>query len=124
MGTRRVLAAVVECYRSAGRKEKGRIIDELTAVIGWHRKQAVRALSGRAVVRQVSAARRRGTCESVSDALTALRPVAQPLRQEHTNEEPRVGFSNFSVVRRIQAGHVADLSLDKVMLWDVLRRKL
>jgi hypothetical protein len=32
-------------YRAAGRVEKGRILDELTATTGWHRKHAVRALS-------------------------------------------------------------------------------
>ena len=32
-------------YRTAGRVEKGRILDELTATTGWHRKHAVRALS-------------------------------------------------------------------------------
>jgi hypothetical protein len=42
---REVLAAVAERYRSAGRTEKGRILDELTATTGWHRKHAVRALS-------------------------------------------------------------------------------
>lgn len=46
MGARReVLAAVAERYRSAARPEKGRILDELTATTGWHRKHAVRALS-------------------------------------------------------------------------------
>ena len=46
MGARReVVRAVAERYRAAGRREKGRILDELTAVTGWHRKHAVRALS-------------------------------------------------------------------------------
>jgi hypothetical protein len=46
MGARReVLAAVANRYRAAGRREKGRILDELTATTGWHRKHAVRALS-------------------------------------------------------------------------------
>jgi hypothetical protein len=45
MGARReVLSAVAERYRLACRVEKGRILDELTAVTGWHRKHAVRAL--------------------------------------------------------------------------------
>jgi hypothetical protein len=45
MGARRELvAAVAERYRTAGRVEKGRILNELTAVTGWHRKHAVRAL--------------------------------------------------------------------------------
>ncbi|MFD2031399.1 hypothetical protein ACFSKM_15935 [Ancylobacter dichloromethanicus] len=46
MGTRReITAAVVDRYRSAGRMDKGRILDELCAVTGWHRKHAVRALA-------------------------------------------------------------------------------
>jgi hypothetical protein len=48
MGARReVLAVVAERYRSAGRREKGRMLDELTATTGWHRKHALRALSAR-----------------------------------------------------------------------------
>ena len=38
------LEAVAERYRGAGRREKGRILDELCATTGWHRKHAVRAL--------------------------------------------------------------------------------
>jgi hypothetical protein len=42
---RELVAAVAERYRTAERVEKGRILDELTAVTGWHRKHAVRALT-------------------------------------------------------------------------------
>jgi hypothetical protein len=46
MGARReVVLAVAERYRTAGRHEKGRILVELTATTGWHRKHAIRALS-------------------------------------------------------------------------------
>src|SRR5215467_478350 len=46
MGAQReVVWAVAERYGAAGRREKGRILDELTATTGWHRKHAVRALS-------------------------------------------------------------------------------
>src|SRR5215467_13943432 len=52
MGARReVVWAVAERYRAAGRREKGRILDELTATTGWHRKHAVRALSAVAASR-------------------------------------------------------------------------
>jgi hypothetical protein len=39
------LSAVAERYRSAGRREKGRILDELCATTGWHRKHAVAMLA-------------------------------------------------------------------------------
>ena len=73
MGARRELvAAVAERYRAAERGEKGRILDELTAVTGWHRKHAVRALNadgGRPKLR-----RRPGRIydEAIRDALIAL----------------------------------------------------
>ncbi len=48
MGARReIKAAVSERYRVAGRAEKGRMLDELCKVTGWHRKHAVRALADR-----------------------------------------------------------------------------
>jgi len=85
MGARReVLAAVARRYRAAGRVEKGRILDELTATTGWHRKHAVRALSvaGRdrprppldegATSPTEPATSRRRKYASVRDALIAL----------------------------------------------------
>ncbi|MHC2585676.1 hypothetical protein ACVI1J_010243 [Bradyrhizobium diazoefficiens] len=51
MGARReVVSVVTERYRSAKRAENGRILDELCATTGWHRKHAVRALRRREAV--------------------------------------------------------------------------
>lgn len=48
MGARReVVSAVTERYRLAKQTEKGRILDELCATTGWHRKHSVRALRRR-----------------------------------------------------------------------------
>lgn len=78
MGARReVLAAVAERYRSAGRSGKGRILDELCATTGWHRKHAVRALSAGAAGQVARAAegegkpkrRRRRRYEGVGEAV-------------------------------------------------------
>jgi len=76
MGARReVLAVVAKRYRAVGRREKGRIIDELCATTGWHRKHALRALSrsGSNALTEERAARRRGRkYEAIKDALIAL----------------------------------------------------
>lgn len=42
---REITSALAERYRAGGRLKKGRILDELCAVTGWHRKHAIRALS-------------------------------------------------------------------------------
>src|SRR5262244_2453751 len=77
MGARReVVSAVAERYRSARRAGKGRILDELCATTGWHRKHAVRALRQRETVRildpEAPRARRRRYGATIKDALTAL----------------------------------------------------
>jgi len=75
MGARReVVSAVAERYSSAKHGEKGRILDELCAMTGWHRKHAVRALRQTETVTAARAARerRRTYGASIKDALTAL----------------------------------------------------
>jgi hypothetical protein len=74
MGARReITVAVAERYRLAGRSEKGRILDELCQVAGWHRKHAVRALCGRQPVEPDAPRQRRPTYGAiVKDALVAL----------------------------------------------------
>jgi hypothetical protein len=77
MGARReVVSAVAERYRPAKRAEKGRILDELCATTGWHRKHAVRALRQRETVMPgevgASRERRRRYGATIKDALTAL----------------------------------------------------
>ena len=70
---REVLAVVAERYRSGTRREKGRILDELCAVTGWHRKHAVRALCGHgrdAADRPRQRASRYGA--TIKDAVVAL----------------------------------------------------
>jgi hypothetical protein len=74
MGARReVVSAVVERYRSAGRREKGRILHELTAVTGWHRKHSVRALRGKPPTQAAETVpRKRRYDAAIRDAVTAL----------------------------------------------------
>jgi hypothetical protein len=49
MATRKELTtALAERYRTASRKDKGRILDELTGLTGMHRKHEMRILSGKA----------------------------------------------------------------------------
>uniref|UniRef100_A0ABS3MVG9 Transposase n=1 Tax=Bradyrhizobium quebecense TaxID=2748629 RepID=A0ABS3MVG9_9BRAD len=72
----RVVSAATERYRSAKRGEKGRILDELCATTGWHRKHAVRALRRRETVGsgklETTRKRRRRYGATIKDALTAL----------------------------------------------------
>src|SRR3974377_2426678 len=75
MGARReVVSAGAHGYRSAGRVEKGRILDALCRTTGWHRKHALRALRRHAVDKPAQAPRerKRRYGAMIKDALTAL----------------------------------------------------
>ena len=70
---REVASAVVGRYRSAGRTEKGQILEELCAVTGWHRKHALRVLAEHCSNKaRLPRQRRRTYGATVKDALTAL----------------------------------------------------
>src|SRR5262245_24871989 len=74
MGARReVVSAVAERYRSVGRGEKGRILDELTAVTGWHGKHAVRTLRAKLRTQAGETVPRKQRYDAaIRDAVTAL----------------------------------------------------
>ncbi|WFU14721.1 hypothetical protein [Bradyrhizobium sp. CB3481] len=70
---REITSALAERYRAGGRREKGRILDKLCAITGWHRKQAIWALSvDGSSVSAVLRWRRRTYGSSIRDALIAL----------------------------------------------------
>jgi hypothetical protein len=74
MATRRELVqAIGERYRPASRLEKRRILDELVAVTGYHRKHAIRVLrSGATDAATISRPRARLYDEAVRQALIVL----------------------------------------------------
>lgn len=74
MRARREVASVVaQRYRAASRDEKGRILDELCPVTGWHRKHAIRVLSRSDKAGSVRPRQRHRTYgPTIRDALIAL----------------------------------------------------
>jgi hypothetical protein len=74
---REVVSAVAKRYRSARWTEKGRILDELCATTGWHRKHALRALRQPERPNGVYAPRERTRRygATIKDALSGKRPI-------------------------------------------------
>ena len=73
MATRdELLAAIRSRYGEAPRAEKGRILDELVAVSGYHRKHAIRLVGSVPKPRRAPRPARRRYGEAVRDALIAL----------------------------------------------------
>lgn len=71
--TRRELtAAVAERYRAADRQSKKAILDEFVKITGYHRKHAIRILSGKQVTQQKKPLGRRIYHEAVDEALIVL----------------------------------------------------
>src|ERR1700728_4029605 len=106
MGARReITAAVVDRYRLAGRADKGRILDELCAVTGWHRKHAVRALAIRVAISPEARRQRRLKLDQAGRALvlgvsaaTIDRLLVETKIAAAGGKRRRVGF--YSAVRR------------------------
>ena len=46
MAKKELLATIQDRYQESGKRDKGRILDEFTAVTGLHRKHAIRLLAG------------------------------------------------------------------------------
>ena len=70
---REITTAVAERYQSAVRVEKGRILDELCKITGWHRKHAVRALAGESAIEPDGPRQRKPAYGAIiKDALVAL----------------------------------------------------
>ena len=72
---REVVGAIAERYRGCGREEKRRILDEFVALTGYHRKHAIRVLSGGTRPRPTQprmGTRRRLYDEAVREALVVL----------------------------------------------------
>ena len=64
--------AVRPRYREAGRRAKREMLDEFVRVTGYHRKTAIRLLSGRAVERHGRRGRRRKYGSAAADAVREL----------------------------------------------------
>jgi hypothetical protein len=71
MATREeLISAVRDRYRSAGRREKSRILDEFVRITGYCRKHGMRLMRSKRAARQSSRLGRRLYNDAVREALT------------------------------------------------------
>jgi hypothetical protein len=70
-----ITARYARAYRSAAKKDKGRLLDEVVAVTGWSRDNARRRLAAAAKPRPVGPRRRRRARKYSPDAATVLARV-------------------------------------------------
>jgi hypothetical protein len=69
---RELIQAIAERYRAASRADKRKILDEFTAVTGFHRKHAIRVLREPMAQSRARPSRSRVYDEAVLQALTIL----------------------------------------------------
>ena len=69
---RKYLYKMWERYRKASRKEKGKLLDEMQAVTGMHRKSLIRILTGRLSRKKRSRERGRSYGAAVEDAVRVI----------------------------------------------------
>lgn len=77
---REVIRVLKQRYQAAGRPEKSRILDELVAVSGLHRKHAIRLLARRRPIGgdACSPSARRGQPIAIFPFFQASQPIARP----------------------------------------------
>ena len=72
MAKQELVATIRDRYRQASKKDKGRILDEFTAITGHHRKHGIRLLSQPVGEEQKQAVGRRTYDEAVREALIVV----------------------------------------------------
>ena len=80
MAKQELVATVRDRYQQASKKDKGRILDEFTAIAGHHRKHGIRLLSGTADNKGKQAEGRRIYDDSVREAVIVVWCLHRPIR--------------------------------------------
>ena len=72
MANHELVATIRERYQQASKKDKGRILDEFTAITGHHRKHGIRLVSQTAGEQEKQVSRRRIYDEAVREAVIVV----------------------------------------------------